>query len=34
MFHLDIRGLPSGTYLLKFTAANDPAMHSVRFEVG
>lgn len=33
MFNLKTTGLPSGTYLLQFTAGNDPITHGVGFQV-
>lgn len=33
MFNLKTTGLPSGTYLLQFTAGNDPIVHAVGFAV-
>jgi hypothetical protein len=33
IFNLSTKGYPTGTYLLNFTAGNDPTTHSVQFEV-
>ena len=33
IFNLSLRGFPTGTYDLNFTAGSDPAVHSARFAV-